>query len=137
MDNLWCIWRCWIINSSGCKNWYNTSLQLFICIPILEMLAYIYSRRVSYWVVSFTFASAVLWTTPLICSWHLLISMPAGEKLDMPHSIKLTEETPLDQVCGWRLYFFFPSIWFCFLPIKLCERRWSQIFLPIKLPAHS
>ncbi|KAL6539641.1 Diacylglycerol kinase 4 [Orobanche hederae] len=30
-------------------------------------------------------------------SWHLLISMPAGEKLDMPHSLKLTEETPLDQ----------------------------------------
>ncbi|KAK6127026.1 hypothetical protein DH2020_039224 [Rehmannia glutinosa] len=30
-------------------------------------------------------------------SWHLLISMPAGEELDIPHSLKATEETPLDQ----------------------------------------
>ncbi|KAK4392652.1 Diacylglycerol kinase [Sesamum angolense] len=29
-------------------------------------------------------------------SWHLLISMPAGEELEIPYSIKETEETPLD-----------------------------------------
>ncbi|KAL0337800.1 UNVERIFIED_CONTAM: Diacylglycerol kinase [Sesamum calycinum] len=30
-------------------------------------------------------------------SWHLLISMPAGEELEIPYSIKETEETPLDK----------------------------------------
>ncbi|GFP89722.1 diacylglycerol kinase 4 [Phtheirospermum japonicum] len=30
-------------------------------------------------------------------SWHVLISMPAGEELDVPHSLRPTEETPLDQ----------------------------------------
>ncbi|GER38042.1 diacylglycerol kinase family protein [Striga asiatica] len=30
-------------------------------------------------------------------SWHMLISTPAGEELEIPHSLKPTEETPLDQ----------------------------------------
>ncbi|EPS66601.1 hypothetical protein M569_08172, partial [Genlisea aurea] len=30
-------------------------------------------------------------------SWHVLISMPGGEELDIPYSLKTTEETPLDQ----------------------------------------
>ncbi|CAA2991285.1 diacylglycerol kinase 7-like [Olea europaea subsp. europaea] len=30
-------------------------------------------------------------------SWHALISMPAGEELDTPYSLKATEEIPLDQ----------------------------------------
>ncbi|KAL2502319.1 Diacylglycerol kinase 7 [Forsythia ovata] len=30
-------------------------------------------------------------------SWHVLISMPSGEDLDTPYSLKETEETPLDQ----------------------------------------
>ncbi|KAL8040973.1 hypothetical protein ABFS82_10G132800 [Erythranthe guttata] len=30
-------------------------------------------------------------------SWQVLISMPAGKKLDTPYSLKETEETPLDQ----------------------------------------
>lgn len=45
----------------------------------------------------------------LLCSWHVLISMPAGGDLDIPYSLKATEETPLDQVCGRNLsyYLFF------------------------------
>ncbi|KAL3621960.1 Diacylglycerol kinase 4 [Castilleja foliolosa] len=30
-------------------------------------------------------------------SWHVLISKPAGEELDIPYSLRTTEETPLDQ----------------------------------------
>ncbi|KAK4344445.1 hypothetical protein RND71_037539 [Anisodus tanguticus] len=30
-------------------------------------------------------------------SWNLLLSMPAGEKLETPHSLKLTEDASLDQ----------------------------------------
>ncbi|KAG6414430.1 hypothetical protein SASPL_127152 [Salvia splendens] len=30
-------------------------------------------------------------------SWQVLISMPAGEKLELPYSLKEAEETPLDQ----------------------------------------
>ncbi|KAI3444118.1 hypothetical protein Pfo_000783 [Paulownia fortunei] len=30
-------------------------------------------------------------------SWQVLISMPAGEELETPYSLKATEETPLDQ----------------------------------------
>lgn len=36
----------------------------------------------------------------LMCSWQVLISMPAGEQLEIPYSLKATEETPLDQVCS-------------------------------------
>ncbi|KAK6159142.1 hypothetical protein DH2020_006456 [Rehmannia glutinosa] len=32
-------------------------------------------------------------------SWQVLISMPAGEELEIPYSLKAIEETPLDQ--GW------------------------------------
>ncbi|XP_057767256.1 diacylglycerol kinase 4-like [Salvia miltiorrhiza] len=30
-------------------------------------------------------------------SWHILISKPAGEELEIPYSLKPTEETPLDE----------------------------------------
>ncbi|KAK4485549.1 hypothetical protein RD792_008192 [Penstemon davidsonii] len=30
-------------------------------------------------------------------SWHVLMSMPAGKELETPHSLKETQETPLDQ----------------------------------------
>ncbi|KAF5742872.1 diacylglycerol kinase family protein [Tripterygium wilfordii] len=31
-------------------------------------------------------------------SWHILISMPSGEVVDLPHSLKATEEYSLDQI---------------------------------------
>ncbi|KAH6818567.1 diacylglycerol kinase 7 [Perilla frutescens var. frutescens] len=35
--------------------------------------------------------------TARLDSWQVLISMPAGEELDIPYALKATEETPLDQ----------------------------------------
>lgn len=48
------------------------------------------------------FLSDIAWQlidTPFMCSWHILISKPAGEELEVPYSLKPTEETPLDEVC--------------------------------------
>lgn len=34
----------------------------------------------------------------LWCSWHIVLSMPAGTVMDPPHSLKATEECTLDEV---------------------------------------
>lgn len=33
-----------------------------------------------------------------ICSWHLVLSMPTGEPLETPYSLKACEEISLDEV---------------------------------------
>ncbi|KAF8389323.1 hypothetical protein HHK36_026017 [Tetracentron sinense] len=38
-------------------------------------------------------------------SWHVLVSMPAGERMDLPHSLKYTEECVLDQVVNVAFQF--------------------------------
>ncbi|KAL2457217.1 Diacylglycerol kinase 4 [Forsythia ovata] len=61
--------------------------------------------------------------TRCLDSWHVLVTMPAGVDMETPYSLKATEETPLDQVCG-RSLLYYPVIFspFCKIQFELGEQ---------------